>query len=135
MNSYSKSYQVRSGNRGIKQAKYKNEKTMYSGDVYDSKLEADYAEYLDWMIRLGQVKEAERQYRLDLVVFGSKIASYKIDFKVFHTDGTIELVEVKGFETKDWKMKWKLTQALHKAGELEPGTKLTLVKTVPKLFR
>ena len=38
----------------------------------------------------------------------------------------LSVVEVKGFETDVWRLKWKLTEAL--LDELEPNAKLILVK-------
>ena len=54
------------------------------------------------------------------------MCNYFIDFKVIYPNGSIELVEVKGFETDVWRLKWKLTEAL--LDELEPGATLVLVK-------
>ena len=49
-----------------------------------------------------------------------------MDFKVIYPDESVELIEVKGFETDLWRVKWKLTEAL--LDELEPNAKLVLVK-------
>ena len=60
----------------------------------------------------GDIKKVERQVKLSLDVNNFHICNYYIDFKVTHNDDTIEYIEVKGIETKDWKLKWKLCEAL-----------------------
>ena len=88
----------------------------------------------------GEITEIIPQYPLRLYVNGKKICNYFMDFKITLADGTVELIEVKGFETPIaqspllfsrggktiWRLKWKLTEALLE--ELEPGAKLVLVK-------
>ena len=109
-----------------KSNKYKAEKSLYGGRNYHSKKEASYAMELDWKKKAGIIKEIIPQYKLDLRVNGVHICNYYIDFKVINTDGTIELIEVKGFETNEWLLKWKITEAT--LNELEPGAKLILIK-------
>ena len=106
--------------------KYKAEKQTFGGRSYHSKKEADYAANLEWRKKAGEVKEIIPQYKIDLRVNGLHIANYYIDFKVTLTDGSIELIEVKGFETPEWRIKWRLTEAL--LDEIEPNAKLILIK-------
>lgn len=106
--------------------KYKAEKQTFGGRSYHSKKEADYAVNLEWRKKAGEIKEIIPQYKLDIRVNGKHITNYFIDFKVVLSDDTIELIEVKGFETDVWRLKWKLTEAL--LDEIEPGAKLILVK-------
>ena len=82
-----------------KKNKYSAIKQTYNGRVYHSK------------------KECE--------VNGIKICNYYMDFKVIHLDGSVELIEVKGYKTDVWKIKWKLTEVL--INEIEPNAKLTLI--------
>jgi len=89
-------------------------------------MEANYATELDWRIKAGEVKEWIPQYKLSLDVNGEHICNYYMDFKVIMSDGSVELHEVKGFETDLWRMKWRLTKAL--LDEIEPGAKLVLIK-------
>ena len=49
-----------------------------------------------------------------------------MDFKVVLPDESVELIEVKGFPTALWKLKWKLTEALLE--ELDPNATLILVQ-------
>ncbi len=106
--------------------KYNARKQTYNGRSYDSVMEANYAQELDWRMKAGEIKEVVPQYKIDLRAYGQHIANYFVDFKVVLTDGTVEYHEVKGFETDVWRMKWKLTQAQLK--ETEPQAKLVLIK-------
>jgi len=47
----------------------------------------------------GEITEIIPQYPLRLYVNGKKICNYFMDFKITLADGTVELIEVKGFET------------------------------------
>ncbi len=116
---YNKKYQS-TGN------KYRAVKQTYNGRSYHSKKEAAYAQELDWRLKAGEIKEIIPQHPLRLYVNEIKICNYFIDFKVVYPDDSVELIEVKGFETDLWRLKWKLTQAL--LDELEPNATLTLVK-------
>ena len=106
--------------------KYKAERQTFGGRSYHSKKEADYAVQLAWLQKAGEIKEIIPQYKIDIRVNGKHITNYFIDFKVIYSDDRVELIEVKGFETNEWQLKWKLTEAL--IDEIEPGAKLVLVK-------
>ena len=93
--------------------KFNSKKTLYNGRYYDSILEANYAEQLDWRIKLGEIKEVVPQYKISIDVEGVHIANYFMDFKVTLFDGRIEMHEVKGAETPLWRMKWRLAKALN----------------------
>lgn len=114
------------GFKTYRRNKYNNVKQTYNGYSYDSKMEARHAAYLDDCIKTGVVKSWTRQHKLELYVCQTKICNYYMDFRVEMSDGTIELHEVKGFETAIWRLKWKLTHAL--LDQLEPGAKLILIK-------
>lgn len=113
-----------------KQTKRKNKynavRREYNGVWYDSTFEAKYAEELDWRIKAKEIDRWERQVRMSLDVNEKHICNYFIDFKVFYPDGTIEYVEVKGFATAVWQLKWKLFEAL--INKIEPEAKLLIVK-------
>lgn len=76
---------------------------------FRSKWEANYAIYLDFLIKNKQIKKWE--YEVDIFVF-EKIKfgtrSYKPDFKVFTNDGNFEYHEIKGY--MDSKSKTKLNR-------------------------
>ena len=105
-----------------RQNKYNAKKKEYAGRYYDSILEANYAEQLDWRIKAGEIKEVIPQYKISIDVNEMHIANYYMDFKVILPDGTIEMHEVKGMETQLWRIKWKLSIALY------PDWKFVLVK-------
>jgi hypothetical protein len=106
--------------------KYKAEKQTFNGRSYHSKKEADYAVQLDWRKKAGEIKEIIPQYKIDIRVNGKHITNYFIDFKIVLSDDSVELIEVKGFETDVWRLKWLLTESLLE--EIEPGAKLVLIK-------
>jgi hypothetical protein len=106
--------------------KYKAERQTFNGRSYHSKKEADYAVNLAWKLKIGEIQEIIPQYKLDIRVNGKHITNYFIDFKVVYSDNRVELIEVKGFETDLWQLKWRLTEAL--LDELEPGAKLVIIK-------
>lgn len=148
---YPKEYQVRAGTQEAKNLlgrafgrnrhqserrpdanKYGSKKTPGAGGrSYDSKLESDFATHLELRRIAGEIKSWRPQVCLHLTVYGELICKYFIDFVVTHKDGRLELIEVKGFPTPEWKKKWNLTKALLPKGDIEGIPKdsmLTLVK-------
>ena len=123
----SKEYREQSFKYNRKKSKYNNKSTNYNGNHYDSKFECKYAQDLDYRIDIGEVESWERQVKIPLSVNEKHIANYYIDFKVVLSDGTIQYVEVKGYETPLWKMKWNLLLAI-KDEVLEEGIELIVVK-------
>jgi hypothetical protein len=105
--------------------KYGAKSTVYNGVKYPSIKEANYAKMLDWRIKGGEVKEWSAQPKFELIVNKQKICSYKLDFRFTDHDGQIFYVEVKGYPTREWKLKWKLINALWPLKE--PEAKLLLV--------
>ncbi|KKN16783.1 hypothetical protein LCGC14_0972450 [marine sediment metagenome] len=117
-------------------------RTDYNGAVYDSKLEAGYAQELDLRIRAKDLKSWERQvaFRFALVREGDKwvltdgeiagkqnmrLWTYYLDFVEHNNDGTRTFTEVKGRETTMWRMKWRMLEALY--GD-DPEVNLLVVK-------
>lgn len=96
---------------------------------FDSKFEHSYACELDLRIKAGDVirYDAHVKIPLDFVVEGRTwhIADYKIDFVVECADGYTEYVEVKGLEMPEWKLKWKMFEALYSH---KPLVRILLVK-------
>lgn len=90
---------------------------------YDSKFEAGKGQALELLKKAGEIKDFKTQEVLELVVNNYLVCTYKIDFTVFHNDGTTEYVETKGYATDTWKLKWKLFEALYSE---KPGVRLTL---------
>jgi len=108
-----------------RQNKFNNKSTIYNGYPYSSKKEAAYAQELDLRVKAKDIHSWERQVNISLDVNGYHICNYKIDFVINHNDETIEYVEVKGYATDTWRLKWKLFEALY--GD-KKGVKLTVVK-------
>jgi hypothetical protein len=96
-----------------KQNKYGNKSTEYNGSNYHSIKEAAYAQELDWRIKAGELREWKRQVPIDLYVGDMKICTYTIDFVEIDKNGGEMWTEVKGFETPEWRLKWKLFEALY----------------------
>ena len=116
-------YYQKSGN------KYHAKSTEYGGHVYHSKFEAAYAQSLDLAQQAGDIKEWERQVRLDLKVNGQKICSYYIDFIATHNDGSKEYIECKGVEMEVWKIKWRILESTFDTDfRQNPNDQLTVVK-------
>jgi hypothetical protein len=68
---------------------------------FRSSWEANYALYLDFLIKAKQIKKWE--YEIDTFWFEKikrGIRSYKPDFKIFNNNGSIEYHEVKGYMDK-----------------------------------
>lgn len=99
--------------------KYGNKRTEYNGTTYDSKREAEYARELDLLLHEvnGKLASWERQVPVPIIVNGKKICTIVVDFRETFKDGTRRYVEVKGHETKDWILKWKLFEAIYPALE------------------
>lgn len=96
-----------------KASKYKNQLAETGGRIYDSKKEAKYAEQLEWRKKAGEIKEIIPQFCLRLDVNGEHICKYYIDFKIVFPDGREEFLEIKGFETDVWRIKWKMALAIY----------------------
>jgi len=101
------------------------QKQTYNNYSYDSKFEAGYAMFLDSELKAKRISSYEKQVNLDLIVGSYIVCQYRIDFIVYHNDGTTEYVETKGYQTDVWKLKWKLFEALY--ADL-PDVKLTVVQ-------
>lgn len=94
----------------------------HGGVVYASGAEANYARLLDIRLKSGDVRYWWGQSNMPLIVNGVKICVLRVDFKIVHTDKTVEYVEVKGFRTPVYKLKEKLFKALY------PSAKLTVIE-------
>ena len=105
--------------------KYNARSAIYKGVTYHSKLEAAYAQELDYRKTLAEIKDWEPQVRLDLKVKGKLLRSYWIDFKVIYFDRPPDYVEVKGAKTDYWQMKFDLLKIVREE-VLEPGAKIIL---------
>lgn len=90
--------------KGNKKSKYGAVKTSVDGQTFDSKKEADY--YCELKLRLqgGDIKG----FCLQPTFILTPELKYKADFIVFNNDGTSEVIDVKGFKTKEYITKKKV---------------------------
>lgn len=107
--------------------KYKAKSQYYNGQFYHSTGEMNYAQELDLRKKAGDIRDWDRQVKIELRVNGIFIANYFMDFLVTHNDGTKELIEYKGIAIPLWELKFNLLKALRY--ELYPdGIIITIVK-------
>ena len=106
--------------------KYKNVPKDYNGVTYHSTFEAKVARDLEIKKRAGLIKDIKRQVKIELYAYDKHICNYIIDFVVINKDDEKEYIEVKGFETDVWRLKWKLFEAM--INSKEPEAKLTIIK-------
>lgn len=93
---------------------------------YDSKKESAYAQELELRKRAKDIKDYKGQVKIELFgENGTRVCNYFVDFEVTHNDGSTEYVEVKGFETAIWRLKWRLFE--DKFGK-DHNIKLTIVR-------
>ena len=110
-------------NRGNK---YRAKSCIYDDIQYHSKFEAGYAQGLDYRKKAGDIKDWDRQFKVSIDINGHHICNYYVDFRIFHSDGSIELVECKGMVTPVWDLKRKLLEAVYLPEN--PDVKYTVVK-------
>lgn len=87
-------------------SKYKNKKTVVDGFNFSSQLEAKYYMLLTNMKRQGIINIFLMQVPFHI----SPGVTYRADFQVFYSDGLVEFIDVKGFETELFKVKKKLVE-------------------------
>ena len=94
--------------------KFKNKKTEIDGIKFDSEMESHYYLYLKELKEEGVVVDFELQPTFILqegfIKDGKKIRpiTYRADFKVTYIDGHIEVIDVKGKMTEEFKLKRKM---------------------------
>jgi len=105
-------YQMRYGN------KYGAKRTIGNdGFKYDSKFEAGVADELLLRKKAKDIKDYDRQFKVEIWCYrenGLKAfkVSHKVDFRVHNNDGSYELIEAKGVETADYKMRRKFLEEI-----------------------
>lgn len=87
-----------------KKSKYGAIKTKIDGHTFDSKKEADY--YCDLKFRL--IAREIEGFCLQPIFILAPGLKYKADFIVFNNDGSFDIVDVKGFKTKEYIAKKKV---------------------------
>lgn len=97
-----------------KKSKYNNEKVTIDGIVFDSIKEGTYYIWLKDRKKRNEILDFELQPKFVLLPAFEKdgkkyrAITYKADFKIINKDGTIEIVDTKGFETNVFRIKRKL---------------------------
>ena len=94
--------------------KFKAEKTTIDDITFDSKLEARYYKHLKLLEKAGEISNLQRQIPFELQPAytdnaGKKIRpiKYVADFVFTRGDEKV-VVDVKGVQTNEFKLKWKL---------------------------
>lgn len=87
-----------------KKSKYRSNKVSVDGHTFDSQKEADF--YCELKIKL-QAKEING-FCLQPIFMLAPSLKYKPDFIIFNKDGSCEVIDVKGFKTKEYIAKKKV---------------------------
>jgi hypothetical protein len=112
-------------------SKYHAKRTEIDGITFDSKAEGEYYLHLKQQQEQGLIDSYELQPKFILQEGFKKDGKnirpilYIADFDIWKLDGTREIIDVKGFETADFKIKRKLFEKKY-------PFKLTLMKYVKK---
>lgn len=94
-----------------KPSKFRNVRCEYNGIKFQSKLEMNH--YIR-LLNDPNIKKIECQVRFDFVVNGVKLKTfYKADFRVTFINGVVSIIDSKGRETSDFKIKKQLMKACH----------------------
>lgn len=91
-------------NRNIRKSKYRSYKTSIDGHTFDSQKEAEY--YCDLKNRLKA--NDIRGFCIQPTFILAAGLKYKADFIVFNNDGTQDIIDVKGYKTKEYTAKKKV---------------------------
>ena len=97
---------------GARRSKFNARKTEYRGNVYDSLVEAEYAAYLDTLVKAGEVVDWERQAPVT-ILDGPKAADRTkliVDFWVCYARGSSRYEDVKGKILPTFMLKVKMWQ-------------------------
>lgn len=85
-------------------SKYGAKKTSVDNHMFDSKKEADY--YCELKLRL--LSKEIKGFCLQPIFILAPGLKYKADFIVFNNDNTTDVIDIKGFKTKEYKTKKKV---------------------------
>jgi hypothetical protein len=105
--------------RPVNRSKYHARKVEKYGRTWDSRKELREYERLLMLQRAGEIMDIELQPQFELqpafTYQGKKqrAITYKADFMVLYADGRKEVIEVKGFKTRDYVLRRKLLLFKH----------------------
>lgn len=94
--------------------KYKNKKIIIDDILFDSKIEGEYYQHLKKLKEKGEIKDFEIKPKFVLQEKFQKQnktirkIEYIADYLVFKNDGSKQVIDIKGFETADFKIKKKM---------------------------
>jgi hypothetical protein len=91
--------------------KYRAKGVRTEEGYFASKWEHERWCQLKLLLKAGTISELKRQPSLKLVVNEVKICSYRADAS-YVEEGVFVVEDAKGFETPEFKLKWKLAKAL-----------------------
>lgn len=95
-------------------SKYGNKKTIVDNIKFDSQAEAVYYNQLKWLKQAKQIKDFKIQPKYLLQDSFKKNGKtfrkieYIADFEVYKLDGSVEIIDIKGTLTKEFRLKQKL---------------------------
>jgi hypothetical protein len=98
-------------------SKYGAKRSTFNGRQFDSKYEAGVAKELEIRKAAGDIKDYECQFKIEAWAHRSDgtpafKVSHKVDFRIHHNDGSYELLEAKGVETTDYRMRRRFLEEL-----------------------
>ena len=94
--------------------KYHAVPTVVDGYRFPSQREARYYQNLKLLEKAGAIQDIELQPVFSLVVNGQPIGVYRADFRYVDCEtGEVVTVDVKGFRTKEYRLKKRLVEALY----------------------
>ena len=94
--------------------KYRNKKVEIDGIKFDSKHEGEYYLYLKRQREEGKIKDFGLQTKFELQPSFKKYGkthraiTYTVDFAVYHWNGEVEYIDIKGMETHQGTMRKKM---------------------------
>ena len=91
-------------NKASKKTKYRANKTSVDGHTFDSKKEAEYHCNLKMRLQAHDIKG----FCLQPIFMLAQGLKYKADFIIFNNDNTTEVIDVKGYKTKEYIVKKKV---------------------------
>jgi hypothetical protein len=95
-------------------SKLGSRRTFVDGIPFASKAEAKRYGDLKLLERANEIEGLELQPKYDLIVCGLKVCSYIADFRYRdRRTGETIVEDVKGFRTRDYRIKAKLMKAVH----------------------
>lgn len=112
-------------------SKYNAKKVEVDGIKFDSKAESEFYLHLKELKESGEITDFMLQPKYELQPAFEKrgvkfrAIMYVADFLVYHTDGSEQVIDIKGMETADFKLKKKMF-------EYKFPQKLSLICKAPK---